>query len=65
MNSRGFTLVETLIAMTILLLIIFTFTPLMLTSLRNFDLAWAQRDELYGDKAEIESELEQGKDPAQ
>lgn len=65
MNSRGFTLMETLIAMTILMLVIFTFTPLMLTSLRNVDLAWAQRDELYEEKAEIESELAQGMDPAQ
>lgn len=65
MNSRGFTLMETLIAMTILMLIIFAFTPLMLTSLRNVDLAWEQRDQRYKEKAEIESELARGMDPEQ
>lgn len=64
-NKRGFTLAELLVAMTLLVLIVFCFTPLMLASLNSVVLAGTQEQTIYEEKSSIEGKFAQGPDYTQ
>jgi prepilin-type N-terminal cleavage/methylation domain-containing protein len=61
-NSKGFTLVEILVAMTLMVMVVFAFTPFMLSSLGNVRVAGEQRHNMYVEKGDIEQKLADGID---
>lgn len=56
-SNKGFTLVEILVALTIVLMVVFAFTPLMTYSLRLIYESGAGQEKLYESKSRIEEKL--------
>lgn len=56
-SHKGFTLVELMVALTILLLIVFAFTPLLLGSIERIHYAGDKSEALYQSQAEIEVKI--------
>lgn len=56
-TNRGFTLAEVLVALGLIAVAVVCFTPFMLISLKNVDLAGEQRKEMYTEKGEIEDKM--------
>ena len=62
-NKKGFTLTEVLVALSILMVIIFTFTPFMLMSMKNLQVASTQDKNIYEEKITIEEGIADGVTP--
>jgi len=56
-SKKGFTLVEILVALTIILMVVFAFTPLMAFSLRQIYESGKGQKELYESKSQMEKKL--------
>jgi len=52
-SKKGFTLVEILVALTIILMVVFAFTPLMAFSLRQIYESGKGQKELYESKSQM------------
>lgn len=61
-NQKGMTLVEILVAMGLMVMVAFCFTPFMLSSLQNVQVAGQQRETLYEQKGDIEEQIAEGID---
>lgn len=61
-NQKGMTLVEILVAMGLMVMVVFCFTPFMLSSLQNVQVAGDQREEVYQEKGDMEEQLAEGID---
>ncbi|MEG2039457.1 MAG: prepilin-type N-terminal cleavage/methylation domain-containing protein, partial [Oscillospiraceae bacterium] len=55
--NKGFTVVEVLIALSILMLVVFTFTPVMLHSFNLINQSAASEADVYAQQGEIEKQL--------
>lgn len=64
-NQKGMTLVEILVAMGLMVMVVFCFTPFMLSSLQNVQVAGDQREDLYTQKGDIEEQIAEGIDAAE
>lgn len=64
-NQKGMTLVEILVAMGLMVMVVFCFTPFMLSSLQNVQVAGDQREDLYTQKGDIEEQIAEGIDTAE
>lgn len=62
-NKKAFTLVEVLVAMGLLTLVVFVFTPLMLASLKSVKMSSDVRQEVAAGKTNVEIQLADGVDP--
>lgn len=61
-NQKGMTLVEILVAMGLMVMVVFCFTPFMLSSLQNVQVAGEQRENLYTQKGDMEEQISEGID---
>ena len=61
-NQKGMTLVEILVAMGLMVMVVFCFTPFMLSSLQNVQVAGDQRENLYTQKGDMEEQIAEGID---
>lgn len=61
-NQKGMTLVEILVAMGLMVMVVFCFTPFMLSSLQNVQVAGDQREKVYQEKGDMEEQLAEGID---
>lgn len=59
-SKKAFTLIELLIAMTLMFIFVFAFTPFMLSGVKNIEVAEQQREEMYDEKGTIEDKLSMG-----
>lgn len=59
-NKKGMTLAELMVAMGLLVLIVFCFTPLMLTSFKSVMMANTMQNESYNGKGQIEQDIATG-----
>lgn len=62
-NKKAFTLVEVLVAMGLLTLVVFVFSPLMLASLKSVQMSREVRQEVSAGKTNVEIQLADGVDP--
>lgn len=62
-NKKAFTLVEVLVAMGLLTLVVFVFSPLMLASLKSVQMSSEVRQEVAAGKTNVEMQLADGVDP--
>ncbi len=53
-NQNGFTLAEILVAMGLMVIVAFCFTPFMLSSLKNVQMSGEKREELYQEQGKLE-----------
>ncbi|NMA65734.1 MAG: prepilin-type N-terminal cleavage/methylation domain-containing protein [Clostridiaceae bacterium] len=56
-NNKGFTLIEIMVALTIIMIIIFAFTPITVYSFKKFHESGTGQKELYAQKSTIEDKL--------
>ena len=57
LNTKGFTIIELMIALTILLIILFAFTPLLVGSIERISYAGDKSEALYQSQAELETDI--------
>lgn len=57
LNTKGFTIIELMIALTILLIILFAFTPLLVGSIERISYAGDKSEALYQSQADLETNI--------
>lgn len=61
-NKKGFTLAEILVALSLLVLVVFCFTPLMLASLKSVQVSGEKQQDRFEQKSALEEKLSDGID---